>query len=327
MGNTSRTRRTTMVTAAMTTLIVGLSIWAAVRRTRPVDTVNPPATEPPAPSAMAAGLPRSYSPAGVIGGDHLFRERAVGVAVGADNRLYAAGDRRVVVFDHCAARVGGWDLPEAPTAIAVDAGGNVYVGHTGRVDKYTAEGESAGVIGDGVLGRVTGLAADANGVLVADADAGVVRVFDAGGVHIGDIVPDTPPTKRFRLPNNSLDVALDAAGRVLVTHSGPHTIETYDRHGARIASFGGYGATDRALFPGCCNPISLAIAGDGVVVAAQKAPACVKVFDADGSLLAVIDPSHFSPENTQMDVAVDAGGRIYVADTAGGRVRLFRPTP
>jgi hypothetical protein len=51
----------------------------------------------------------------------------------------------------------------------------------------------------------------------------------------------------------------------------------------------------------------------------------VKVYDAAGELLSVVADTAFDPGCRNMDVAVGAQGRVYVADTVRLEICVFDP--
>jgi hypothetical protein len=52
----------------------------------------------------------------------------------------------------------------------------------------------------------------------------------------------------------------------------------------------------------------------------------VKVYDPEGTLLAVIGPEHFHPACTHIHLAVDSNGRIFAADPVRREVKVFSAT-
>ena len=58
----------------------------------------------------------------------------------------------------------------------------------------------------------------------------------------------------------------------------------------------------------------------------EKAPPRAKVYDFEGNLLAVIASEVFDLGCKNMDLAVDALGRVYVIDTVRLEVLVFEPS-
>jgi streptogramin lyase len=61
------------------------------------------------------------------------------------------------------------------------------------------------------------------------------------------------------------------------------------------------------------------------VVVSEKAGPRVKVYDPSGALVGVVSDAAFDSGAKNMDLAVDARGRVYVADTARLEVLVFEP--
>ena len=59
------------------------------------------------------------------------------------------------------------------------------------------------------------------------------------------------------------------------------------------------------------------------MIVSEKAGPRVKVYDPAGALVAVVADSAFDAGSRNMDVAVDAKGRIYVADTVRLEICVF----
>ena len=76
-------------------------------------------------------------------------------------------------------------------------------------------------------------------------------------------------------------------------------------------------------FVGCCNPVNIAFAPDGKIVTAEKVIPRIKVYTAEGKLLALIGPEHFDPKCTHLHLAIDSKGRILAADPVRLEVKVF----
>ena len=61
------------------------------------------------------------------------------------------------------------------------------------------------------------------------------------------------------------------------------------------------------------------------MIVTEKAAPRVKVYDPAGELVAVIADAVFDADAKNMDVAVDATGRIYVVDTVKLQIFVFAP--
>jgi hypothetical protein len=67
------------------------------------------------------------------------------------------------------------------------------------------------------------------------------------------------------------------------------------------------------------------VALGGAVYTTEKAGPRVKAYDFEGHLLAVIAAQVFDPNCKNMDIAADASGRVYVADTVKRAIFVFEP--
>jgi len=203
----------------------------------------------------------------------------------------------------------------------------VYIGSAGRVDVYDPEGNHAAGFAAGNRDKpadVTAIAVVGVDILVADAQARLIRRYDLDGTPRGTI-GDRSKTGSFILPNRSLDLAVDRRGIVYATDSGRHQVTAWAVDGSPRGRFGKFGMTAPEDFVGCCNPVNVAVTPDGNIVTGEKMVARVKMFDPEGTLLAVIGPEHFSPASTHIFLAVDSKGRILTADPVRREVKVFSP--
>ncbi len=313
--------------------VAGLTaLVAGALRTRPAprgDEGGRAAPPPPPPAVLPdRGLPRVYSLVSAIGGAsslYPFRRSLTGLAVDASDRLHALGDGEVRVFDLAGALVRSWPVAEGAQSLTVGPDGRVYVAGTGRVDVFGATGSRVGGFSAGegkAPASLTAVKIFGENILVADASARLIRRFDATGRPLG-LIGDRSKTRTFILPNQVLDLAVDRAGVVRATDSGRHQVTAWSQDGAPLGKFGKFGAQKVEDFTGCCNPVNIAITPDGKVVTGEKASARVKVYEPDGTLLALVGPEHFDPACTQVHLAVDSMGRVLAADPVRREIKVF----
>ena len=231
-----------------------------------------------------------------------------------------------------------------PYGIAADPAGNTYVADTPhqRIRKITAAGEVSDFAGNGTIGgSADGVGADAGlsqprGV-VADA-AGNVYVADTFNSTIRKITPDgnvttlaggvaTPgnvdgigSAARFFEPQA---IAVDAAGNLFIADTGNRSVRKLSPSG-NVTTLAGAGAGFGRLegitvdlagivyVSDAANHVIRKIAADGVVSDVAGSTRIFGGFDGVGA------QARF---NGPRGLAVDAAGRVYVADTENNSIR------
>ena len=253
-----------------------------------------------------------------------------------------------------------------PSGISVDSAGNLYVGDTysGTIRKITPGGAvttlaglaysqgSADGAGDAArFNAPAGVAADAAGSLyVADSENCTIRKVTPGGgvttlagLAATGSADGTGSAAQFLQPSN---VAVDGAGSVYVSDRGNSTIRKITPIGTNwavstIAGLAGStrnadGTNGEARFS---NPSGVAVDTNGIVYVADKINCTIRKLTPigtdwivttiagragiPGELDGTNGNAHFdSPQGP----AVDAAGRIHVADWGGNRVRMITPS-
>jgi len=271
-----------------------------------------------------------FRPAHRIGGrgpePHQFSRALRGVAVDGGGRLYAVGDTTVKVFDPRGDLVRQWATGQPGECVAVDESGRVWVGQNQQVEVFSPEGERTDTWRKpGELGLVTAIGFGGDDVFLADATARWIRRYGADKSFVNNI-GDQHRKGGFHIPNGVVDFAADDGGVLHVANPGMHRVERYSADGTLLGRFGRFDGQDPAGFPGCCNPTNLTVDSEGRVIVSEKAGPRVKVYDPEGQLLAVVADDVFDPGAKNMDIAVDARGRIFVADTVTLEICVFELT-
>lgn len=264
-------------------------------------------------------------------------------AVAADGRVWVADGRRLRVFRSDGTAAATLALDDLPRAVEPTADGSLFVAFRDHVRVLESDGRTrsrwAALPGKPFL---TGLALNPREgeLYVADSGNRVVYRCDLQGrvqLRIGEKHADRK-VPGLVLPSPFLDVEVGTDGVLAINNPGRHLVEFYQRDGERVRAWGRPGVAIDA-FCGCCNPIGLALLRDGRVIAAEKGLPRVKVYSAAGALESVVaGPASFAAVASEtresldadtahdgLDVAVDAGGRVWVLDLVGGVLLAFRP--
>jgi sugar lactone lactonase YvrE len=253
-----------------------------------------------------------------------FSQALRGIAVDGAGTVYAVGDAAVRVFTAEGVLLRRWPTSLPGHAVAVSGDGRVWVGQSGQVEIYDAGGSLTESWRLPELGLVTAIAHRDGDVFLADAGVRWIRHLDGEGRLLNNI-GDRHRKGGFHIPNGVVDFALDAQGTLHVANPGMHRVERYRPNGELLGHFGRFDGRDPQGFPGCCNPTNVALDGAGRVIVTEKAGPRVKMYDPAGTLLGVVADEGFEPEARNMDVQVDAEGRIYVADTVSLSIVVFAP--
>jgi len=247
-----------------------------------------------------------------------------------------------------------------PRAAVMDGDGNLFIADQGNncIRRVTRDGiistyagsPKGGFAGDGgpaskaALNGPSGLAVDRSGNLYI-VDAGNSRIRKAGrdgtistfagNGQAGFSGDGGPATQASLRPNRGL--AVDADGDLYISDLFNGRISKVTADG-RIATFAGNGlrgaAEDNGPATGASitNPAGLAFDQNGNLYVADPANFRVRRITRDGTITTVAgrDSPGFSGDGgsaleakllAPLGVAVDASGRLYVADTGNSRVR------
>lgn len=251
-------------------------------------------------------------------------------------------------------------LLNTPSAVALDTRGNIYIADTGnqRIRRIDARGiittiagtDAGGFGGDNgpataaALNRPQGVAVDqAGNVFIADTDNQRVRKISAAGVitTIAGLDPaagDRGPGLLAKLSQPS-GLALDGNGSLFIADSGNQRIRKVTRDGTitTIAGMGvaGYsGDGGSAVAAQLNNPGGLAIDRSGNLLFADTANHRIRRITPGGTIDTIAGTSEIGNRgdagpavgamlNSPSAVAVDAAGRVYIADSANNRIRVI----
>lgn len=272
-------------------------------------------------------------------------DQPAAIAVGPDDRIYAAGDQAVRVFDASGAESPSIELEAGPSCLAVASSehalqGSILVGIGDHLEIYTPDGQRKAVWPSlGQRAVLTSIAVAEKDVFVADAGQSRVHRLDLEGKLIGTIGDHDAPGNQaaFAVPSPFFDVAIHPDGWLRVVNPGALRIEAFSFDG-NLELIWGKASADIEGFFGCCNPANIAVLPDGRYVTAEKGLIRVKVYSADGQFESVVaGPESFGAaaatandslsdhEYTAVDVAVDSKGRVVVLDLTTGKIHVFEP--
>jgi hypothetical protein len=245
------------------------------------------------------------------------------IAMDSTGTLYAAGDSAVSVFSENGAFLRKLDGGGPVHSVAISPGGSVYAGGAGHVEIF--DGKRRDVWRDPEkLGLVTAIGFAGDSVLLADVKARCIRRYTRDGKFQHNIGKDNR-MKGFLVPNGALDFSVDSSGVIHAANPGKHRVERYTVDGELLGHIGRFDGLNPEGFSGCCNPTNVSVAGERIFVT-EKAEPRAKVYDFEGNLLAVIADEPFDLACKNMDIAVDARGRVYVADTVKLEILVFEPS-
>lgn len=270
-------------------------------------------------------------------------QAARAIALGADGKMYIAGDDKVEIHTPGISITIQSVFNGEPTCITVEDDGTILVGvvNTIRVLGTDAKEKARWIVPE-TNAILTSLAYDKNYVFAADAVNKVVWQFDRQGNVVGQIgkKDEQRNIPGFVIPSPYFDIAMASDGLLRVVNPGRHLIEAYTVNGDREWVWG-KPTMGIEGFSGCCNPVNFAILPDGGFVTAEKGLVRVKTYDSDGIFTGVVAGpeqlgwvelmrvSDFTEKSEVkgFDVAVDAQERVYVLDTVRNAVRIFAKKP
>ena len=304
-------------------------------------------------NGTAATFNNPYSVAADAGGNVFVADRN-------NHRIRKITSAGVVTTFAGSGSEGGVDGPgttaqfSQPEGVAVDGSGNVFVGDTRgqKIRKITPAGVVSTLAGSEISGALDGsgtaasfvspkgVAVSASGnVFVADSSNDKIRKISSAGVvttfaGLNRALDGTGPAAGFNRPKG---VAVDASGNVFVADSYNGRIRKITSEGV-VATFAGPGSSGNLNGTGTAasfnQPSGLAVDSSGNVFVADTwnslirkiTPAgVVTTFAGSGSQGGVNGTGIAASFRIPEDVAVDASGNVFVADTQNHQIRKITP--
>jgi len=248
-----------------------------------------------------------------------------GIVIGAEGRLFVAGDKCVRCFGPDGKAAAEFAAAE-PLRVAVAPAGTIYTAMTDHVEVFDPQGKrTAAWKSEGQKPVITCVAAGDNDVFVADAAACLVYRYNWAGELICRIGGEDAAKKipGIVVPSPYFDVAVGPQGTLWVANPGRRRVERYTFDGNLVSAWGKASPKTEG-FCGCCNPTHIAALPDGGLVTSEKGLARVKTYTAQGELVSVVaPPAAFAAGTVGLDVAADSRGRILVLDPVARKVRVF----
>ena len=276
-----------------------------------------------------------------------------GIAVGKDGTIYVAdaGEdnhiRKLSPDGSVTMLTGGGNDFDTPSALALDANGNLYVADTSdnRILKVTPQGEVSTIAGDGTAGYVdgpaaqarfngpVGVAVDTNGnIFVADTYNDRIRKLSTDG-QVSTIAGAGTPGYADGDRNTSL---FDTPCGIIVANDGALIVADTGNDRLRKIDKDGNVSTINVNLDGgnLSSPVGLALTYDNVLYVTELDHSRVLQITPDGNAHVIAgrgpgfangaDNARF---NQPAGVAIDPrNGDLYVADSANYLIRKLSPT-
>ena len=254
-----------------------------------------------------------------------------GLSLDGSGRLYVVDKvlRQVHVFDEQGQRYqtipAGGDPLLTPIDVAIDdKRGRIFVSDPGAgvVRIFSRDGQPAGEIRRGLIGRPTGLAINSSRdeLLVIDSAHASLVLFSLADLEPRQVIGHLGEGRG--LFNAPTAVAIGPDGRIYVVDTLNHRVQILSAEGAFIGTFGAAGDG-----PGYFSrPKAVAIDRQGNIHVVDALFDNIQVFDAAGRLLMAYGGPGYEPGRFWLPagIASNGKGKIYVADTYNRRVQIFQ---
>lgn len=206
----------------------------------------------------------------------------------------------------------------APMAAAAGPDGALWIadGGAAEVVRVSPDG-TCRAIGAGALERPTGLAVEAERVLVVDPPRHQVVALALDGKELGRYGSLGDGDGQLHFPTA---IARAPDGSFLVVDALHFRIARFAADGAWLGAFGSAGDTGGEL----ARPKGIAVDGEGRIYVSDAQRDAVLVFAPDGSFEVALAQGGAEPGRLTMPAGIAVEGRrLYVADSQNHRVQVF----
>jgi hypothetical protein len=275
-------------------------------------------------SKNASGL-RVYSPKGELLKTMPLELNPDAVCVATDGSIFAAGEGRLLKLDATGKVLASAESPVAKLPVAINKEVEDMVKEMAKQTKRPFEQQLAEMKTqlEKRRGDVTGLTVTEQDVFMAVPSPNdfSYRVYRFTHALTGpSLVVD-----KLRGCCAQMDIQ-SHEGKLWIPHNARHQVESHDRDGKQLTSFGKAGRVKASDFGGCCEPKNIRVLADGDILAAESGPpTCIKRFSSDGKfkeVIAVVDGAKGDCVRVTVERSSD-GKRYYMLDTTRGAIHVF----